>query len=558
MPPLSLSPRWFSSRSRRLAILVASLLAVAGPVLAANGAKPTCYGARAAGRGGVDYAIADDATAPATNPAGIAFIPDRLDTSWLVADAHGTFQNAHGSESSVPGLIVPLPAYSFGVVWDPTQSIHPDALFKLGSWGLKPGANDPPPDPFDSATAEAAPTLKGSLPGDKVEALSLRDDYPEPTDSELYGGRLRFGIGVFPVSGGAFRDRHIMTDFWPGSIEERTEASILAVTPSIAFRITKELSIGFAPQFIYGTFKFASAVEQPRYRVLTPDFSLNASLQQTPTIRTYAQSHDLTTFGFSSRVGLMYTTPPSDEFGYSVGAVYQDRTYLQDYLGSATVDATVQTQKLTFGNLGLLQVINPKINPSNGFVTQYSERVQNLQMPRMAGCGICVRPLPRFSVALDYTYIDWHELYRVFRVRLSRPSNENLLIMSGSSIHVEVPLDYKDQHVIAAGASVVALRGDDIIPGTPSYELILRAGYNWGQNPVPKNTALPKTPIFFEHHVSGGFTFEWGPYLDFSFAVEHDFTSSVHTGVDHANQDFSFSHETVKAWVFVWGTGVNF
>ncbi|MBI3723093.1 outer membrane protein transport protein [bacterium] len=548
------------SRSRaHLLLLLVALLTFAGPALGANGAKPTAYGTKAAGRGGVDYAIADDATGPATNPAGMAFIPNRLDEAWLIADAQATFRNNFGSERSVPKLIVPLPAYSFGVVWDPSQSTHIGDLFKLGDWGLKPAAKDPPLDFYEDATAASAtPTFKATRPEPAVDQLSLRDEAPEATDAELYGGRFRFGIGVFPVSGGAFRYRHIQTEFWPGSIEERTDALMLAVTPSLAYRITKEISIGYAPQFIYATFKFASAVEQPRNVVLTPPFALNAGLVQSPTIRTYSISHDLSTFGFSQRLGIMYSTPHSESFGFSVGAVYQDRTYLQDYLGSSSVDANVQTQKLTFNNLGLLQVINPSIQPNQGFISLYNMRVQNLQMPRMGGVGLSVRPASRFSFGLDYTYIDWHELYRVFRVRLSNPSNTNLLIMSGSSIHVKLPLDYKDQHVIAAGASVVALRGDDLVPGKPSYQLILRAGYNWGQNPVPKNTALPKTPIFFEHHVSGGFTFEWGPYLDLSFAVEHAFMSSVHTGINHANQDFSFSSETVKATVFVFGFGVNF
>ena len=51
------------------------------------------------------------------------------------------------------------------------------------------------------------------------------------------------------------------------------------------------------------------------------------------------------------------------------------------------------------------------------------------------------------------------------------------------------------QHVFAVGASVVVFQGDDIVPDVPSFQIILRVGYNWGQNPVPANTAIPQRSI---------------------------------------------------------------
>ena len=81
----------------------------AGPVLATNGAELTSYGVRAAGRGGVDYAFADDATAPATNPAGIAFTPDRLDQTYVAALAQATFKNQYGTQQVDPGVADPAP-----------------------------------------------------------------------------------------------------------------------------------------------------------------------------------------------------------------------------------------------------------------------------------------------------------------------------------------------------------------------------------------------------------------------------------------------------------------
>ena len=547
------------TRQRLVAVTFACALA-AGPVLASNGARLTSVGVRAAGRAGVDYAFADDATAPATNPAGIAFTPNRLDQTWLAALPTSEFRNQFGIFHESPGWTVPLPSYSFGVVFDPTQSWHVGDLFDMGNWGLKPSANDPPGD---------EPTKKDDLPppprptvpyeGKAAPAPAGEPGPPaEPSDEELYGGRLRFGFGVFPVSGGSFRYRHIVTPFWaPNAVEYRTEALLVSVAPSIAFRIFGNgeiaLSIGYSPQFLYGTFKLNGPIQQPNTS-LSSNFRLSSIFTGTSSLTTYAISHDLTTFGFSQRMGVMFVMKQ----GLSIGAGYQDRSYLQDYLGESDVDATNQINKQTQNTPGLLQVVDARVNPALGFRSRYGMRVQNFQQPRGFGAGVAFRPSSRIALGLDYTFIGWEELYRTFSVRLTGSSNPNLDIITSQTLKVRVPLEYKNQHVIAVGGSVVVLQGDDIVPDVPSYQVILRAGYNWGQQPVPANTAIPQTPIFYDHHVSGGLTFQWGPYLDFSAAVEYAFQNGLHTGNSITNSDLSSSHQTVSLLTVLWGVGVNF
>ena len=542
-------------------LLTCVLAPVVRSVHAADGAKPLSYGARAAGRAGVDYAIADDATAPATNPAGIAFSPNRLDSTFFVGDASGSFANSLGKENTVPRLLVPLPGYSFGAIFDVTRDWHVGALFDLGNWGLKPdeGAKDPPWERFtpeDRFLDQVVPA------GSKPNATPAPASTGSGDDEELYGGRFRFGIGVFPVSGGSFNYRHILTPFWlPAAEQYRTDAQQLAVTPSIAFRITKQLSVGWAPQFQYATFKLTGPIQQGR-NLLAPQFQLASSLLNSATILSFSNSHDLSTFGFSHRFGILYRLlgeDINDDFplDISLGAVYQDRTYLQDYLGSGGVDSSVQTSKLTFGSPGLLAIIDPKVNPSLGFNSLYDMRVQKFQFPRMIGAGFAIQA-DRLMFGLDYTFINWSELYRVFQVRLTNPSNPNMLELTGPALHVHVPLEYKDQHCVSVGASFVVLQGDDIIPNYPSYQFILRAGYNWCTDPVPSTTAIPQTPIFFQHHVTGGFTFKWGPYLEFNFAVEHAFYQSMRTTTSDVNNDLDNSHQSIKFTSYYFGTGVLF
>ncbi|HZU96676.1 MAG TPA: hypothetical protein VFF73_08300, partial [Planctomycetota bacterium] len=149
-------------RHKKKLILTSFLVAmIAAPVLASNGAKLTSYGVRAAGRGGVDYAFADDATAPATNPAGIAYTSNRLDQTWVAAYAMSDFTDNFKTWNST-NWAVAVPAYSFGVVFDPWTSWHVGDLFDLGNWGLRHGANDPPDD--DKKDDSLPPPPKPTVP----------------------------------------------------------------------------------------------------------------------------------------------------------------------------------------------------------------------------------------------------------------------------------------------------------------------------------------------------------------------------------------------------------
>src|SRR4051794_2251603 len=61
-----------------LAVIALAVICSVAEVRASNGEKPTAFGAAAGGRGGVDYAFAEDATAAQTNPAGLGFAGDRI------------------------------------------------------------------------------------------------------------------------------------------------------------------------------------------------------------------------------------------------------------------------------------------------------------------------------------------------------------------------------------------------------------------------------------------------------------------------------------------------
>jgi long-subunit fatty acid transport protein len=534
---------------RALTVLALGLLALlAGQqALASDNAKLDAYGVRAAGRGGVDYAIADDATAGATNPAGLAFIGNRIDQTWGLFDAHSTFAiQGNPTKDNVPRLIFPYPAYSFGVVFDPSAPWRTSEVFDFGNWGLKK----------DSSTAPApAPGAAKDPPDDKTAPTTTKAPKApkpprEPTDEELYGSPFRIGLGIYPVTGGTFKYTSVRSPLFPQGVEYKTVSQMLSVSPLLAYRFSSNFSVGFTPQLIYSTFKIKGPVSQP-ISILSPNFLLASSiLSPDPNVVTYADSFNLSTFGFSYKLGAMFNSEM-----FSLGVIYQERTFLQDHLGSAKVDGTNAVNRLTNNNPGQTGVLG--VDPSKGFVSQYDMRVK-LQFPRYAGAGIAVRPIPRLTLAFDYTFMEWSELFKNFEARISNAGNKNLEIMTSPSVHISVPLNYRDSHIFAFGISMLLFQGDDIVPGVPEYAFVLRMGYNYGTNPQPDNTVLPQTPTFYAHHASAGFSFQWGPHWELSFAIERAFQNTIRVTNHVADPDLSNSKQTTELMSYYAGFGVNF
>ncbi|MCA8920271.1 MAG: outer membrane protein transport protein [Planctomycetes bacterium] len=507
-----------------------ALLLLSGVASATNGPKLIALGARSAGRAGVDYAYADDGIGPATNPAGMGFVVgNRLDNNWALFDPQVTWTNSFGSFSDKDDLFIPVPAFSFGAVFDPTASWRVKSAFDMGRWGLVDAeGKEIPPEPIED-----------------WDSLS--------EDEKTFGGRLRFGIGVFPITGGKVQITDMLTSGFAQPVDWETDILTVSLTPSLAYRFNKYISIGMNLQIIYSKFELDGGIAQPS-SVLRDDFEFAAGiLSVNPQIVTEADIDDAFSYGVSGRLGIMLQ--PFDQL--TIGIVYQERTYTADYLGRTQVNANDEIQRLTNGNAGLLQVIDPGINPALGFSGEYDLRIQDYEQPRQVGLGFAFRPHPRVSLGFDYTFIDWSMLRR-FKARLSNGNNPNLDILTSRTIHVRIPLNFKDQHVVALSATVLVARGEDLVENVPKWAFIMRGGYNYAASPVPSNATLPQLPVINEHHVALGFSFQWGPQVEFNFAWEWQLPNTINTGTHIGDFTLSNSSQEVEIMAFHLGLGVNF
>jgi long-subunit fatty acid transport protein len=507
---------------------LAAILAAAGEAAATNGAKLIATGARANGRGGTDTGIADDASSWNTNPGGVGFIDgNRADSALAAFTPHVRWTNPvdedHSGEPSIGAIV----GGSLGVAFDFDDS------WKLG------------------------------------EALSFApetySELPSRTSPEYAKSGLKFGFGAFPISGAYVHlsARSPLFDDAPKPPPWDTELKEVAWTAGLAWRITHYLSVGLAPQFITGLPGFnqlakSEPVQQPASILKGHPFAgTNATYGDlapfvgAKNIEGVGDMSDMHTYGFRLRLGVL-AIPAQWEWGqWAVGLSYASQSFKQDYLGKVKVDFTQQIHKLDpNGTAGIKSAIAANTGipeDQQTYVGEWNMRLSPLNAPQEVSLGTSVQ-LARFLLALDVTWINWSATEDKIHGRLTNGTSRELNeLIGGPDAPLDVPLDWKDQVVVAFGASVAA-----------TDWLTLRAGYNYGPNPVPTNTLTPTLPAILEHHATLGATLSIRR-VEITLAYEHAFTKKVHIGDNNrANTDVSNSDLQVDVDAFVLGAGVRF
>ncbi len=523
------SPLHFSPvRPRSIATLAFLLLTAAGLLAggapearATNGARPTSMGARAAGRGGADTAVADDATAVNTNPAGLAFIDgQRFDSTTALFVPRIEWRNPVQSSKSrnpTPGGVI---AGSFGVTFDL------DDAWCLG------------------------------------EAMTFSEETfsetPSRTTPDYKGNGLKFGIGVFPLAG-SFIDLDTRSPFFNDE-EKPWEADIkeLAVAVAIAWRPVPWLSIGISPMFVYSQLENDQPVTQPTSILQGHPFgntgvtySEAAPFLGVEDIEGYADLDDLRTYGFRARIGILAIPYEWEDGRLSVGLTYASQTFKQDYLGDAFVDFSRQIDTLDPNGTLLRPIVAANTGiPENEqvYAGKYNLRLGALNQPQEVSLGVALQ-VSRVLLSVDATWLNWSATFDEFDGKLSDGESRELNELTGDEsgeTRLKIPLDWDDQIVLAAGLAVA-----------PTDWLVLRCGYNYGRNPIPADTVQPTTPAIIEHHVMLGASVHIRR-VEISLAVERAFTNTIRIGDSRSNADVENSEISAGIDVIALGVSVRF
>lgn len=308
--------------------------------------------------------------------------------------------------------------------------------------------------------------------------------------------RLTIGAGLFSQGGFGTDTRHLTTLF--GTRDEASSfLRYVKVAGGVSYQVTDELSIGIAPHLGYSDVSLRLFPDTSTLAVPGGFFGLDIRDQ-------CARNAGLG--------GLGDTCPADVVFGVKVGAMYKVSQWLTvggSYTSPVRFNYTGGEATLNLTAVGLGRV-------------NYEARVTGVRWPQQVDVSFAARPTEQLLVALTTSWIHWATINGV-TISLTHPSNPLALAIPGlENPRLEVPLQWKNQVVVALGVSYAALQDDAM-----KNRLVLRAGYNFSNNPVPKETLSPLAPLIIEHRLCGGFGYRFTEHWSFDAAVLYALKNTV-------------------------------
>ena len=289
----------------------------------------------------------------------------------------------------------------------------------------------------------------------------------------LGDGPVTAGIGLFAQGGAGNVYKNVSTPF--GTTDEMSSLfRIGKVTPSFAYRVDGSLSLGASLQVVYADIRQKMFPETSYFDPADPVHPF------------FGTDVEMNGFGFGVKLGALYKV--SDRL--SLGAAYTSKIHLPL---SGTVVANLSA-------VGL------------GKVTYQDASIEGMALPQEVDVGFAMRPVPPLLFAVKVAWIDWSGALKTSTLRATNPDDPG----APSTLALPSTLNWRDQYVFAIGIAY------DL-----TEKAILRAGYNYGRNPIPANSLNPLLAAITEHHATFGAGYAFSPKWQLSGALEYSFHNKV-------------------------------
>jgi long-chain fatty acid transport protein len=233
------------------------------------------------------------------------------------------------------------------------------------------------------------------------------------------------------------------------------------------------------------------------YAKVTPSlaYQVNEKLSLGAALNIGYSSMDMKFFPNTVMPGMFYGMNLENVYGFGYGVKV-----------GAQYKATEQV------TLGLVYTSKSSLDFKHGDMTfagvgKYSAEVEGFNWPQSVGAGVGYRPTDKWLFALDVTWYDWKNAMNTVDIKTNAP---------GPLSDVRFDMNWKEQIVVAVGA---AYKLTDV--------WTLRAGYNYGNNPVPAENLSPLFPAITEHHLTVGAGYKFNQSWSLDAAWEHAFGKSL-------------------------------
>ena len=367
---------------------------------------------------------------------------------------------------------------------------------------------------FDLALGLLAPDVRTTVPveggGSGRTEQSSADAYYMPAAGWVRrDGDISYGIGMFAQGGmgteyDASSDLALMT-----GDNVKSELSVGRLLFPLSVRINDRLSVGGSADFVWAGLDLKMAVPLSQMAGMSPGGSMAPMLNDANATGTgnWGVGADAARFdyddggpysgdafgtGYAGKIGLVFKATEH----FVLGASYHSKTWLNDL---ETNDASLSMHDDTDGDPSngaeAIATINGKI------------MVKNFQWPAFIGVGAAWQASPQLLLALDVKHIQWSEVLASFDMRFETEMGD---------LTVSLPQQWEDQTVVAMGAAYQV-----------NEQLILRGGYNHGDNPVPNSFVNALFPATVESHYTLGFGYLFDAKQQLNFSLMRGKQSTV-------------------------------
>lgn len=408
--------------------------------------------------------------------------------------------------------------------------------------------------------------------------------FPLPNFSYVHGTNnpITFGLGVYSQGGmGAtykdvkhdvFRqyDMDPMTpdDPYIGDLEYHSMIAYFKIMPTLAYQVNPQFSVGLSPSFGYSMLEMKmpySIMPSEMAGVINPQNGMTfgdmfgAPMDQGglgyEEVTAYADMGDgATAMGFGARIGASYLVNEN----FSLGFAYSSKSTLT-FEGDASMDMTAQfgqayermvggameagAPDLATAQQGVNQNLSDMgIDMSLGMISDYDAEIE-MSWPQELGIGFAYKASSKLLLGADLKWIAWKASMEEFKMKFKNGNNQNINTMMGSEdLELSMPMEWDDQYVIALGAEYAI---------NPMFDI--RAGYNFGNNPVPEETVIPIFPAVVENHITMGLGVNINQRLSLDMAYELNLNKELEVNESKIANEYNNSTSSLSENVLHFG-----
>jgi len=407
---------------------------------------------------------------------------------------------------------------------------------------------------LDAALGFLGPNISSSVPG-MPDADSSADGFYMPAVGWAHKqGQLSYGIGLFG-QGGMGTEYNGDSFLAAGSGKTvRSEVGVGRLLIPLTYDVNDRFTIGGSLDYVWATMDLRMAMSGAQFGDMVSDLGgtqtygsasgsmvtgmvgmiTGGMLDPNGTVNwTRFDFSNSSAFygeafgdGLAAKLGMTFKV--NDRL--SIGATYHSKTNLSDMTtNNATVSMSVNMDDGILAGGAPTGTYSAVSVPVTGHI-----KVKDFQWPETYGIGLAFQATDKVLVAADVKHIGWANVMEKFQLSFEADaSQDNPLAagFAGGTLDAAMVQDWKDQTVIALGASVQT-----------TERLVLRAGFNTASNPIPDKYMNPLFPATIENHFTfgGGYEINRASSVNAAFTYAPEVSATNGGGVTTTHSQFNW------------------